>query len=146
MRLRGGLVEGTVEGLRQLLGIAAMVTIIDGYNVTMQGWPALDRTAQRDTLVRSLGSLQAQVASAIHVVFDGDADGARPHVAAPLPIRVHFSHADTEADDVILSTVADLPTDTPVLVVSSDRRVTDGARRLGANVASSSELLELLRA
>lgn len=135
-----------MEGLRQLLANAAMVVIVDGYNVTMQGWPSLDGPAQRDTLVRSLGSLQARVASTIHVVFDGDADGARPHVAVPLPIRVHFSDAETEADDVILSTVADLPTDTPVLVVSSDRRVTDGARRLGANVASSSELLELLRA
>ncbi len=145
VRLRGGVVEGTVEGLRQLLANASIIAIVDGYNVTMQGWPSLDRTAQRDMLVRSLGALQAQVGSTIHVVFDGDADGARPHVAVPLPIRVHFSDAETEADDVILSTVADLPTDTAVLVVSSDRRVADGARRLGANVASSSELLDLLR-
>ena len=69
----------------------------------------------------------------------------RPSVGAPLPVRVHFSPADTEADDVILSMVAGLPTDTPVLVVSSDRRVAEGARRLGANSVRSSVLLELLR-
>ena len=78
-------------------------------------------------------------------MFDGDAEGRRPAVGAPLPVRVHFSPADTEADDVILSMVAGLPTDTPVLVVSSDRRVAEGARRLGANSVRSSVLLELLR-
>jgi hypothetical protein len=79
------------------------------------------------------------------VVFDGDDDGRRPSVGAPLPVRVHFSSAEVEADDVILDMVSRLPTDVGVLVVSSDRRVAEGARRLGANVASSSVLLELLR-
>ncbi len=145
LRLRGGVLEGTAEGMRQLLASKELVAIVDGYNVTMEGWPLLDPSAQRDTLIRALGALQATVVARIHVVFDGDSDGARPHVAAPLPIRVHFSAAGTEADDVILSTVKGLPTDTPVLVISSDRRVSDGARRLGANVARSSELLDLLR-
>ena len=66
-------------------------------------------------------------------------------MGAPLPVRVHFSAAGTEADDLILDMVARLPTDVPVLVVSSDRRVAEGARRLGANAVASSVLLELLR-
>jgi predicted RNA-binding protein with PIN domain len=145
VRLRGGVHDGSAEGLQQLLDVAGMVAIVDGYNVTMEGWPALDRQDQRASLVAGLGGVQARVPAAIHVVFDGDADGRRPSVAAPLPVRVHFSPADTEADDVILSMVAGLPTDTPVLVVSSDRRVADGARRLGANSVRSSVLLDLLR-
>jgi predicted RNA-binding protein with PIN domain len=145
VRLRGGVHDGTPEGLQQLLEVEGMVAIVDGYNVTMEGWPALDHHGQRSSLVTRLGGVQTLVPAAIHVVFDGDADGRRPSVGAPLPVRVHFSPADTEADDVILSMVAGLPTDTPVLVVSSDRRVAEGARRLGANSVRSSVLLELLR-
>lgn len=145
VRLRGGVHDGSAEGLRQLLEVDGMIAIVDGYNVSMEGWPGLDRHGQRTKLVADLGGVQTQVRAAIHVVFDGDADGRRPSVAAPLPVRVHFSPADTEADDVILDMVAGLPTDTPVLVVSSDRRVAEGARRLGANSLRSSVLLELLR-
>lgn len=145
VRLHSGVHDGTAEGLRQLLGVDGMVAIVDGYNVTMEGWPTLDHQAQRNSLLRALAGVQAQVPAAIHVVFDGDDDGRRPAVGAPLPVRVHFSAADTEADDVILSMVTRLPTDTPVLVVSSDRRVAEGARRLGANAVRSSVLLELLR-
>lgn len=145
VRLRGGVHDGSAEGLQQLLEVAGIVAIVDGYNVSMEGWPSLDQHGQRTSLVSALGGLQARVPAAIHVVFDGDADGRRPTVAAPLPVRVHFSPADTEADDVILSMVAGLPTDAPVLVVSSDRRVAEGARRLGANAVRSSVLLDLLR-
>jgi predicted RNA-binding protein with PIN domain len=146
VRLRGGVHDGTPEGLRQLLGVPAMVAVVDGYNVTMEGWPALDQFGQRSSLVSALGGLQAQVPATIHVVFDGDDDGRRPAVGAPLPVRVHFSDAETEADDVILTMVRGLPADTPVLVVSSDRRVAEGAREQGANTVGSSVLLDLLRA
>lgn len=146
VRLHSGVHDGTPEGLRQLLGVPAMVVFVDGYNVTMEGWPALDQSGQRGSLLSALGGLQAQVPATIHVVFDGDDDGRRPAVGAPLPVRVHFSDAETEADDVILSMVRALPVDTPVLVVSSDRRVAEGAREQGANTVGSSVLLGLLRA
>jgi len=145
VRLRRGVDDGTPEALRQLLEVDAMVAFVDGYNVTMEGWPVLDHRGQRSRLLSALAAVQHQVPAVIHVVFDGDADGGRPSVATPLPVRVHFSAADTEADDVILAMVGQLPTDVPVLVVSSDRRVAEGARRLGANAVASSVLLELLR-
>lgn len=145
VRLRSGLVEDTPEGLAQLLGTPRLVAVVDGYNVTMEGWHGLDKAGQRDSLVTALGALQARTSATLHAVFDGDADGRRPAVGAPLPVRVHFSPEGTEADDVILDMVTRLPTDVPVLVVSSDRRVADGARRLGANAVPSSVLIELLR-
>lgn len=145
VRLRSGLVEDTPEGLAQLLGTPRLTAVVDGYNVTMEGWHGLDKAGQRDSLVTALGGLQARTSATLHVVFDGDADGRRPAVGAPLPVRVHFSPEGTEADDVILDMVTRLPTDVPVLVVSSDRRVADGARRLGANAVPSSVLIELLR-
>ena len=145
IRLRGGRRDDEPDGVRQLLGEPGLVVFVDGYNVSMLGWPQLDVAAQRESLVQALGGLQAQVPSSLHVVFDGDDDGRRPSVAAPLPVRVHFSSAEVEADDLILDMVRRLPTDVAVLVVSADRRVAEGARRLGANVAGSSVLLELLR-
>ncbi len=145
VRLHSGVHDGSPEGLAQLLSVQGLAAIVDGYNVSMEGWPALAQQQQRDSLVSALGGRQGRVQSTLHVVFDGAADGRRPSVAAPLPIRVHFSAEGVEADDVILDMVARLPTDTAVLVVSSDRRVADGARRLGANAVRSSVLLELLR-
>lgn len=145
LRLRGGVHDDTAEGAEQLVSTPGAVVIVDGYNVSMEGWPALDRSQQRSSLTRALGSLRTRTGANVHVVFDGDADGRRPAVGAPLPVRVHFSPAEIEADDVILSMVADLPTDVPVVVASSDRRVAEGARRLGANVVRSDVLLSLLR-
>ncbi len=78
VRLRAGVHDGSHEGLRQLLDLEGLVAIVDGYNVTMEGWPALDRHGQRSSLVSALGGVQARVPAAIHVVFDGDADGRRP--------------------------------------------------------------------
>ena len=145
IRLRRGVHEGSPEGIEQLLATPEVVAIVDGYNVSMEAWPLLDSAAQRSSLIAMLGSLQARCGASFHVVFDGDDDGRRPSVGAPLPVRVHFSHAEVEADDVVLDMVARLPTDRPVVVVSSDRRVQDGARRLGANIVKSGELLSLNR-
>lgn len=146
IRLTRGVHEGSAEGVEQLLATPGVVAIVDGYNVSMEAWPLLDRSAQRSSLIAMLGVLQARTGAAVHAVFDGDDDGRRPAVGAPLPVRVHFSHAEVEADDLVLDMVARLPTDRPVVVVSSDRRVQDGARRLGANVVRSCELLALARA
>ena len=145
LRLRGGVHDGTAEGVEQLASTPGAIVIVDGYNVSMEGWPALDRSQQRTSLTRALGALRNRTGANVHVVFDGDEDGRRPSVGAPLPVRVHFSPADVEADDVILAMVAELPTDVPVVVASSDRRVAEGARRLGANVVRSDALLALLR-
>lgn len=144
MRLRRGLTEDSAEGLEQLLRTPGVVAVVDGYNVTQEGWPVLEAGDQRATLLPLLGGLQARTGAVVHVVFDGDAEGGRPSVSSPLPVRVHFSPADLEADDVILDMVRELPTDVPVVVVSSDRRVADGARRLGANAVRSRHLLALL--
>lgn len=144
LRTRRGVVEDSPEGIEQLMGTDGLVTLVDGYNVAMSRWPELDKGAQRDSLVQALGALAARVGATVHVVFDGGDHGRRPTVGAPLPVRVHFSATGVEADDVILEMVAKLPTDAPVLVISSDRRVAQGSRRLGANTAGSDTLVELL--
>ncbi|MEZ5268119.1 MAG: NYN domain-containing protein [Microthrixaceae bacterium] len=66
-------------------------------------------------------------------------------VDAPLPVRVHFTQAGLEADDRLLEFVESAAPDLGILVVSSDRRVRDGARDRGAGVVSSRTLLALRR-
>ena len=78
-------------------------------------------------------------------MFDGADLPHRPPVAsARQAVRVSFSPAGVEADDVILRLVDTIPADRPVVVASSDRRVQEGARDRGANVISSSQLLAVL--
>jgi predicted RNA-binding protein with PIN domain len=145
VRLRRGAAADTAEGLAQLLEVPAMVVLVDGYNVSMTGWPGQPVARQRDRLLDLLGNVVAQRAADVHVVFDGAGGGERPAVSAPLPVRVHFTEAGVEADDRLIAFARDLPAARPVTVVSSDRRVRDGARRWGANVASAASLVELGR-
>jgi predicted RNA-binding protein with PIN domain len=145
VRLRRGAMADSAEGLAQLLEVPDMVVLVDGYNVSMTGWPEQPVARQRDRLLDLLAGVVAQRAADVHVVFDGSGVGERPAVSAPLPVRVHFTEAGVEADDRLIGFARDLPASRPVTVVSSDRRVRDGARRWGANVASSAALVELGR-
>lgn len=145
IRLTRGAVEGTVEGTDQVLRAPGVVVLVDGYNVSMAGWPDLDALTQRNRLTAALADVGSRTGADVRVVFDGDDDGRRPAVSAPLPVRVHFTPAGVEADDVILDMVGRLPAERPVVVVSSDRRVQAGTRARGANVVASESLLAWAR-
>ena len=56
-----------------------------------------------------------------------------------------FPPPGVEADDVVLDLVERLPAATPLVVASSDKRVREGAKRLGANLLHARQLLDLLR-
>lgn len=135
----------SVDGFDALLGTAGTVVMVDGYNVSMKGWPNLELHQQRASLLDAVGALQARGGATWHLVFDGSDDGARPAVSAPLAVRVHFTPSGIEADDRLLEFVEQVPGDDPVIVVSSDHRVRDGARDRGASVVSSETLLSLVR-
>jgi len=82
----------------------------------------------------------------VTVVFDGAESAWPAPVSKTSPVvKVSFSPADVEADDVILARVSETDPSRPVLVASSDRRVRDGASAQGANVISSGQLLAALR-
>jgi len=141
LRLGRGVLDGTLEATDQLLRAPEVRVLVDGYNVSMEGWPHLDARTQRERLVGLLSGVVARTGANVHVVFDGDDDGRRPSVSAALSVRVHYTPAGVEADDVVISMVGELPPEVPVVVVSSDHRVRDGARAAGANVVSSAALL-----
>ena len=114
---------------------------------TMTGWPELGAAEQRRRLVALLSDLAARTCNRVEVVFDGaEVDGGAVTVpaAARRWVRVRFSPPDVEADDVVLDLVAQLPAGRPVIVVSSDNRVREGARRGGANLLYSRQLLDTL--
>lgn len=140
-----GALDGTAEAARQYLSAPGAVAVVDGYNVSMAAWPSLDASAQRDSLLSCLADLRNRTGADLHVVFDGDDDGRRPSVSAPLAVRIHFSPAEREADDVVLDLVERVDPDRPVVVVSSDRRVREGARERGASVVAAADLLALWR-
>jgi predicted RNA-binding protein with PIN domain len=145
--LPGGLLDDSVAAAEHLLRTPNAVLVVDGYNVTMTGWPELAAAEQRRRLVALLADLAARTSTRVEVVFDGaEVDGGGIAVPAPARqcLRVRFSPPGVEADDVVLDLVAQLPARRPVIVVSSDNRVREGARRGGANLLYSRQLLDTL--
>jgi predicted RNA-binding protein with PIN domain len=145
--LPGGLLDDSVAAAEHLLRTPGAVLVVDGYNVTMTGWPELAAAEQRRRLVALLADLAARTSTRVELVFDGaEVDTGTITVPAPARqwVRVRFSPPDVEADDVVLDLVAQLPASRPVIVVSSDNRVREGARRGGANLLYSRQLLDTL--
>jgi predicted RNA-binding protein with PIN domain len=145
--LPGGLLDDSVAAAEHLLRTPGAVLVVDGYNVTMTGWPELGAAEQRRRLVALLADLAARTSTRVELVFDGaEVDGGTIAVPAPArqKVRVRFSPPGVEADEVVLDLVAQLPARRPVIVASSDKRVRDGARRGGANLLYSRQLLDTL--
>jgi predicted RNA-binding protein with PIN domain len=138
--------DDSPEAAEHLVRVPGMLVLVDGYNVTLSAWASLPIAEQRRRLIDACTELAARTSVEILVVFDG-AEGAVDLPARPGRRRVRwaFSPPDIEADDVLLGLVGDLEPGRPVTVASSDRRVLDGVRRLGANAISTAQLLATLR-
>lgn len=144
--LPGGVFEDDVAAAEHLVRLPGAVLLVDGYNVTKTAWPDVPIPDQRRRLVDALCELTARTGAEADVVFDGvdEPGGSTPH-RLPAGVRVRFSPEAVEADDVVVALVDEHPLGRPVVVVSSDRRVREGARRRGANVLSSDQFLGALR-
>lgn len=130
--------------LDALLAVPTTHLLVDGYNVTKTGYPTLTLEAQRARLLTGLGALAARTGAEVTLVFDG-ADGAVP-LALPSPrgVRLLFSRTGETADEVLRRLAGHEPSGRPLVVVSSDREVADGVRRVGAHSVPSTALLRLL--
>ena len=122
--------------------------LIDGYNVIRQDPALRGREAERlesgrAALLRLVAGIARRLAGDdFTVVFDG----ARVGGAGPPPgrVRVVFSRPPESADDVLLRLARE--TGTGGVVVSSDRRVQDGARRSGCTALSAPDFLDAAEA
>jgi predicted RNA-binding protein with PIN domain len=139
-----GVFDDSAAAADHLLRAPGVLVLVDGYNVSKLAWPSLPIAIQRARLVDALAELHARCAAEVEVVFDGVDTEGPPTTSARAPVRVRFSPSGVEADDVLLELVARAQADRPVVVVSSDNRVRDGARKQGANVLASRQLLAAL--
>jgi len=139
-----GLEADSADGLDAMLRTRGVQLVIDGYNVSMGGWPDALIVDQRERLVAALARLHLRLRCDVVVVFDGADVAARPSVVRP-GVRVLFSSAGEKADPVVVREVARLPNTTAAIVVSSDQWVRDHSAAEGATVVSSGVLLEVLR-
>lgn len=110
--------------------------LIDGYNLIRQSERFSEQErrggleAGRTALIRALSTYRAATGDRVTVVFDGDegvgvVTGARRQEG----IAVIFSRPPESADDVIVTQVRRRHGKKAVLVVSSDRKILDAARR-----------------
>jgi predicted RNA-binding protein with PIN domain len=129
--------------LDRLLALPEVHLLVDGYNVTKTGWPALALAAQRDRLVAAIAPLAARTHAETTLVFDGAGISGVP-TASVRGVRVLFSEPGVIADDLIRTLVDAEPEGRPLVVVTSDRAVVDSVRRRGAHPVPSSVLLERL--
>jgi predicted RNA-binding protein with PIN domain len=117
--------------------------IVDGYNVTKNGYGDLPLADQRKRLIGALATLAGRSGAEVTIAFDG---GARPPAQPPVPrgVRVLFSAADEIADDLIRRLVAAEPEGRPVVVVTSDQQIVTDVGRAGAWTVPSEVLLARL--
>lgn len=139
-----GLQADSTDGLDAMLRTRGVQLVIDGYNVSMEGWPDAPVADQRERLVAALARLHLRLRCDVVVVFDGADVAVPPPVRRP-GVRVLFSSDGEKADPVVVREVARLSNTTAAIVVSSDQWVRDQAAAEGATVVSSGVLLEVLR-
>jgi predicted RNA-binding protein with PIN domain len=115
--------------------------LVDGMNVIgsrPDGWWN-DRRGAMERLALQLSEFASSSGEDVTVVFDG-----KPF-DLPSPIEVVFAAGGPNAaDDEIVRIVASLPQAEPATVVSSDRRLGERIRGLGAEVMGAKTFRRLL--
>jgi predicted RNA-binding protein with PIN domain len=144
--LPGGVRDDSVEAAEHLVRVPGAVMLIDGYNATHWAWESVPISEQRDRLLAAACELHARTGVDIHVVFDGDGhDISETSPSSLQPVRLTFTPAEVEADDVVIERVRNLPTTLPVIVASNDNRVRDACASAGANLLTIEQLMAVLR-
>src|SRR5882672_8690752 len=120
--------------------------LVDGYNVVRRDPELKAREAESlEAGRRALLHLLARARLAPHDEFTVVFDGARLSSGAPTAagrIRVIFSRPPSTADDELMRLSRQLRNG--AVVVSSDRKVQDAARRAGSAVLTAEQFLEAL--
>ncbi len=135
--LPGGVLDDSGAAAQHLLRTADVRVLVDGYNISKLRWPTLPPTELRERLLAAIAPIAARTGARLHVVFDGDGDARTTALRRGTRVRVSFTAKGREADDEILALLADEALAVPVVVVSNDRRVIDGARAAGASTLSA---------
>jgi predicted RNA-binding protein with PIN domain len=144
VRLPPGMLQDDPAAIEAMIRTPGLAVIVDGYNVSMLAWPEASAAEQRDRLCDALAEFQLRFRCEVTVVFDGaEVPGVRPLRRRGL--RIVFSSAGQEADEVVVGEVVFRPSEVPVIVVSSDREVRARAESEGATTIGADALLQLMR-
>ena len=132
--LPGAMFDDSSEAAGFLLRTDGVMVLVDGYNVAKWKWADATPRELRERLLSMVSQVAQRTGAQAHIVFDGAyADGVSTMSGGSARVRVSFTTADVEADDMLLDLAAAARPGQPVVVVSSDRRVRDGAVALGVN-------------
>ncbi|MBW3643120.1 MAG: NYN domain-containing protein, partial [Actinobacteria bacterium] len=140
------ILDDSVEAAEHLLRVDGVIVLVDGYNLTKRARPELALADQRRWLVDASVETATRTGARFEVVFDGadDRERAPADLHRRSGVQVRFSPTGTEADDVVVQRAEALAGE-PVVVASDDRRVRDGAQRVGANVVGAAQLLAAMK-
>lgn len=145
LELPPGVMDGSPEAAAHLVRTRGVQVLVDGYNVTKRAWADASIGEQRERLVRALDDLSLRTGARPTVVFDGDDVEPTGRREGTRSVQVLFSPAGVSADAIVLQCVERCPAHVPVVVVSSDNEVRDGARRRGARILHADVFFDLLR-
>ena len=142
-QLPGGVIADSPAGVEAMLATPDVVLIIDGYNVGFRAWGDSTPADQRERLGIAATALCRRHNCEIVLVFDGDGSGRQNLRRGG--VRVLFSDAGEEADEVVVREVENRPRKIPVVVASSDSWVREHAREQGAVVVGADALVRVIR-
>lgn len=134
------------ETLEAWLATPEVHLLVDGYNVSKAegGFGDLMLETQRLRVVQELGKLARKHGIRATIIFDGSEIAPGTSRRSRGPVAVEYSRPDEIADDHLVAKLDGLPKH-PVVVVTNDRELQRRTARLGATVATSDQLLKLIR-
>lgn len=134
------------ETLAEWLATPDVHLLVDGYNVSKAegGFGDLRLDAQRDLLLQAVGKVVRRHRIKATVVFDGSDIPPGASRRARGPVEVEYSRPGEIADDHLIAKLEFLPK-YPVIVATNDKELQRRAARLGGTIATSDQLLALIR-
>ena len=122
-----------------------MPYLVDGNNVMGQrvGWHK-DKPAARRALLDELAQFALAKHARVTVVFDGAPEAHFPDGASYRGVRIFYAARGSNADERIKQLVEADRERRQLLVVTSDRALTDYVRRCGAKVLRAGEFRRLI--